>query len=103
MENVLLMTHFFLFVQNKPYTYHPVEVGLRYIESDAYAEVYGDEPVWTNYRRNFKGQFAPRRTRPHCIVSCIISIAADNSKEFQSVNPGAQRFCFAVGCVGLAC
>ncbi|OQR70621.1 28S ribosomal protein S18b [Tropilaelaps mercedesae] len=53
----------------KPYTYHPVEVGIRYMESAAYTEVYGNEPVWTNYRRNFKGQFKPFKARPSCLIN----------------------------------
>ncbi|XP_022662962.1 28S ribosomal protein S18b, mitochondrial-like [Varroa destructor] len=54
--------------RNKPYTFHPVEVSIRYMESPQYSEVYGNDPVWTNYRRNFKGQYAPPKTRRSCII-----------------------------------
>ncbi|GIY06727.1 uncharacterized protein CDAR_578331 [Caerostris darwini] len=37
------------------------EVSIRYMKSKAYKTTYGDEPVWVKYRRNFKGQFAPRK------------------------------------------
>ncbi|KAL8562424.1 hypothetical protein ACOMHN_066138 [Nucella lapillus] len=42
------------------------ETSIRYMESNAYSEAYGDKPVWFHYRRNFKGQFAPE-TRKTCI------------------------------------
>ncbi|XP_076068736.1 mitochondrial ribosomal protein S18B [Oratosquilla oratoria] len=45
----------------------PVETSMKYMESDAYAETYKGQPVWVNYRRNFKGSFAPRKTRKMCI------------------------------------
>lgn len=35
----------------------------------AYKTTYGTDPVWKRYRRNFKGAFAPRKTRKTCIVS----------------------------------
>ena len=38
-----------------------------YIFFPAYYEVYGNDPVWKPYRRNFAGQFAPE-TRKTCIV-----------------------------------
>ncbi|XP_039288392.1 28S ribosomal protein S18b, mitochondrial isoform X2 [Nilaparvata lugens] len=45
----------------------PVETSVRYMNSKAYQMTYGDEPVWVKYRRNFKGQFAPKETRKTCI------------------------------------
>lgn len=41
--------------------------------SKAYEETYGDNPVWKLYRRNFKGQTPPRKTRKTCIRGGIIS------------------------------
>ena len=38
----------------------------------AYKTTYGDNPVWTNYRRNFKGPIAPKLTRYSCVVSSIL-------------------------------
>lgn len=37
----------------------------------AYQTTYGEDPVWKHYRRNYKGQFPPRKTRKRCIVSYI--------------------------------
>ncbi|XP_013774554.1 uncharacterized protein LOC106459478 [Limulus polyphemus] len=51
----------------------PPETSKRYLKSKAYAETYGSEPVWTRYRRNFKGQYPPRKTRKTCIRSGKIS------------------------------
>ncbi|OXA63132.1 uncharacterized protein LOC110861806 [Folsomia candida] len=45
----------------------PVEVSIRYLKSPAYKTTYGDNLVWVLYRRNFKGQFAPKKTRKTCI------------------------------------
>ncbi|RXG54097.1 28S ribosomal protein S18b, mitochondrial [Armadillidium vulgare] len=45
-----------------------VETSMRYLESQAYKTTYGDEHVWVPYRRNFKGHFAPKKTRPTCII-----------------------------------
>lgn len=45
----------------------PVEISIKYLKSRAYKETYGDEPVWKIYRRNFKGQFPPYKTRKTCI------------------------------------
>ncbi|CAH1785293.1 unnamed protein product [Owenia fusiformis] len=41
--------------------------SIRYMESKAYAETYGDEPVWTRYRRNYSGGFPPKKPRTTCI------------------------------------
>ncbi|XP_074654795.1 small ribosomal subunit protein mS40-like [Tubulanus polymorphus] len=46
---------------------HSLETSQRYLASTAYSEVYGDEPVWTKYKRNFKGQYQPKKTRKQCI------------------------------------
>jgi hypothetical protein len=51
----------------------PVETSIRYLKSSAYATTYGDQPVWVPYRRNFKGPYAPRKTRKTCIRDGIIS------------------------------
>lgn len=51
----------------------PVETSLRYMKSAAYKTTYGDEPVWVKYRRNFKGQFIPKRTRETCIIKGMIA------------------------------
>ncbi|XP_017882199.1 28S ribosomal protein S18b, mitochondrial [Ceratina calcarata] len=50
----------------------PVEVSIRYLKSRAYRETYGDDPVWKIYRRNFKGQFPPKKTRKLCIRGGVI-------------------------------
>lgn len=49
-----------------------VQTSMRYMESEAYRDVYKDEPVWKPYRRNQKGQHVipPRKT---CIRSGVIS------------------------------
>uniref|UniRef100_A0A1E1X9E0 Small ribosomal subunit protein mS40 n=1 Tax=Amblyomma aureolatum TaxID=187763 RepID=A0A1E1X9E0_9ACAR len=52
---------------------HPPELSIQYLESKAYKETYGDYPVWTMYRRNFKGQFPPRKTRRNCIKQGMIA------------------------------
>ncbi|XP_012054636.1 PREDICTED: 28S ribosomal protein S18b, mitochondrial [Atta cephalotes] len=44
-----------------------VETSIKYMNSDAYKQTYGDDPVWKIYRRNFKGQIPPRKTRKTCI------------------------------------
>ncbi|KAB7506060.1 28S ribosomal protein S18b, mitochondrial [Armadillidium nasatum] len=49
-----------------------VETSMRYLESQAYKTTYGDDPVWVPYRRNFKGQFAPKKTRPTCIKEDVL-------------------------------
>ncbi|XP_033227233.1 28S ribosomal protein S18b, mitochondrial [Belonocnema kinseyi] len=51
----------------------PVETSIKYVESEAYKITYGEEPVWKLYRRNFKGQFAPRKTRKTCIRGGVVS------------------------------
>ncbi|GFS18029.1 28S ribosomal protein S18b, mitochondrial [Elysia marginata] len=43
-----------------------VETSIRYLDSKAFQQGYGDKPVWFHYRRNFKGQFPPK-TRKTCI------------------------------------
>ncbi|XP_068621091.1 small ribosomal subunit protein mS40 [Battus philenor] len=51
----------------------PVETSIRYLQSKAYKDTYGVNPVWTLYRRNHKGGFAPRKTRKSCVRGGIIS------------------------------
>ncbi|KAG5336480.1 RT18B protein, partial [Acromyrmex charruanus] len=50
-----------------------VETSIKYMNSDAYKQTYGDDPVWKKYRRNFKGQIPPRKTRKTCIRNGQIS------------------------------
>ncbi|XP_018337070.1 PREDICTED: 28S ribosomal protein S18b, mitochondrial isoform X2 [Trachymyrmex septentrionalis] len=50
-----------------------VETSIKYMNSDAYKQTYGDDPVWKMYRRNFKGQIPPRKTRKTCIRGGQIS------------------------------
>ena len=38
----------------------------------AYKNTYGTEPVWVPYRRNFKGQIPPYKTRTNCVVSIYL-------------------------------
>lgn len=45
-----------------------VETSIRYVNSISFKKAYGDDLIWTLYRRNHKGQFPPK-TRPTCIVS----------------------------------
>lgn len=49
-----------------------VETSIRYMQSSAYKETYGDHLVWHLYRRNHKGGRAPRKTRLKCIVKDVI-------------------------------
>jgi len=51
----------------------PLEVSVRYMQSSAYKQTYGDNHVWVLYRRNFKGQFAPKNTRKSCVRKGMIS------------------------------
>ncbi|XP_039764720.1 28S ribosomal protein S18b, mitochondrial [Pararge aegeria] len=51
----------------------PVENSIKYLNSKAYKETYGENPVWFLYRRNHRGGFAPRKTRRTCIRNGIIS------------------------------
>lgn len=50
-----------------------VETSIKYMNSDAYKETYGNDPVWKLYRRNHKGAFPPKKTRKTCIRSGVIS------------------------------
>lgn len=56
--------------------YTPLKVdwktSIEYMESKAYYDTYGDEPVWKPYRRNFPGHFTPE-TRKKCIRKGEIS------------------------------
>ncbi|XP_037269883.2 mitochondrial ribosomal protein S18B isoform X1 [Rhipicephalus microplus] len=60
-------------VNVKKVTIHPPEISIEYLESKAYRDTYGDDPVWTMYRRNFKGQFPPPKTRRTCIKKGMIA------------------------------
>ena len=51
----------------------PVETSIRYLQSKAYKQTYGENPVWFLYRRNHLGGFAPKRTRRTCVRNGIIS------------------------------
>lgn len=51
----------------------PVETSMRYLNSSAYKETYGDQLVWEQYRRNHKGAIPPRKTRKTCIRKGVIS------------------------------
>ncbi|XP_022226575.2 28S ribosomal protein S18b, mitochondrial [Drosophila obscura] len=51
----------------------PVETSIRYLKSAAYKQTYGEDYVWTQYRRNHKGMYAPRMTRKTCIRQGKIS------------------------------
>ncbi|KOB74692.1 Uncharacterized protein OBRU01_08034 [Operophtera brumata] len=51
----------------------PVETSMKYLQSKAYQQTYGDNPVWVLYRRNHKGGFAPRKTRRSCVRNGVIS------------------------------
>lgn len=51
----------------------PVETSIRYLNSNAYQQTYGEKAVWSSYRRNHKGGFAPRNTRKSCVRNGIIS------------------------------
>ncbi|XP_026737897.1 28S ribosomal protein S18b, mitochondrial [Trichoplusia ni] len=51
----------------------PVETSIRYMQSKAYQQTYGENTIWALYRRNHKGGFAPRKTRKSCVRNGIIS------------------------------
>lgn len=51
----------------------PVETSIRYLQSGAYQQTYGNNLVWEQYRRNHKGLFAPRKTRKTCIRQGLVS------------------------------
>lgn len=53
-------------LKGTPYKVVDAETSLRYVESDAYKETYGDEPVWKNYVRNRTRQRFPHYTRDFC-------------------------------------
>ncbi|XP_070532302.1 small ribosomal subunit protein mS40-like [Ptychodera flava] len=44
-----------------------IQTGIQYMRSEDYTEKYGKKPVWAGYRRNFKGQVPPMKTRKMCI------------------------------------
>ena len=43
------------------------EISIKDLESVAFKTTYGKDPIWTKYRRNFKGQRLPLKTRETCI------------------------------------
>ncbi|XP_033201070.1 mitochondrial ribosomal protein S18B [Bombus vancouverensis nearcticus] len=51
----------------------PVEISMKYLKSSAYKKTYGEYPVWKYYRRNFKAQIPPQKTRRTCIRGGVIS------------------------------
>ncbi|XP_076246575.1 mitochondrial ribosomal protein S18B [Calliopsis andreniformis] len=51
----------------------PVETSIRYLQSNEYKKTYGDYPVWKFYKRNFKGQYLPNKTRKLCIRNNVIA------------------------------
>ncbi|XP_011568996.2 28S ribosomal protein S18b, mitochondrial [Plutella xylostella] len=51
----------------------PLETSMKYMQSKAYNQTYGESPVWFLYRRNHKGGFAPRKTRKSCVRNGMIS------------------------------
>jgi small subunit ribosomal protein S18b len=53
-------------LRGTPYKVTDIETSLRYMESDAYKTVYGNEPVWKNYVRNRTKQRFPHYTRDFC-------------------------------------
>nr|XP_033325979.1 28S ribosomal protein S18b, mitochondrial-like isoform X2 [Megalopta genalis] len=54
----------------------PVETSIEYLQSKAYKQTYQNFPVWKFYKRNFKGQFPPRKTRRTCIRNSVISTSS---------------------------
>ncbi|CAG2122557.1 unnamed protein product, partial [Medioppia subpectinata] len=46
--------------------------SIQYVKSTAFAETYAHYKVWQLYRRNFKGQFSPFRSRDNCIIDNYI-------------------------------
>lgn len=55
----------------KPRHIDPID-SVRYLESEAYRDVYKDEPVWVPYRKNTKGNLYPP-IRTTCIRSGVIT------------------------------
>lgn len=45
----------------------PVDISLKYMESAAYQETYGDAKVWELYRRNYAKGRTYKPTRKNCI------------------------------------
>ncbi|XP_076632529.1 mitochondrial ribosomal protein S18B [Colletes latitarsis] len=70
----------------------PVETSIRYMQSDAYKQTYGNDPVWKLYRRNHKGPIPPQKTRKTCIRKSVITtgnpcpICRDEYLVIDSVN-----------------
>ncbi|KAF7260796.1 hypothetical protein EG68_01824 [Paragonimus skrjabini miyazakii] len=64
-EKVTLRKNYY----GKPYNPVDLATSLDYINSEVYESTYRGKPVWFYYRRNFKGHFAPPKTRPNCVMS----------------------------------
>ncbi|KAA3678859.1 small subunit ribosomal protein S18b, mitochondrial [Paragonimus westermani] len=56
----------------KPYNPVDLATSLDYVNSEVYESTYRGKPVWFYYRRNFKGHFAPPKTRPNCVMSKLL-------------------------------
>ncbi|XP_033732807.1 28S ribosomal protein S18b, mitochondrial-like [Pecten maximus] len=54
------------------YNVADAEISKQYLQSKAYRDTYGDDPVWKHYRRNFRGHIAPE-TRITCVRKNVIS------------------------------
>jgi len=44
------------------------EQSIRYLKSTAFKETYAHHKVWQLFRRNFKGQYSPYKSRSTCII-----------------------------------
>ncbi|KAF5400997.1 28S ribosomal protein S18b mitochondrial [Paragonimus heterotremus] len=64
-ETVTLRKNYY----GKPYNPVDLATSLDYVNSEVYESTYRGKPVWFYYRRNFKGHFAPPKTRPNCVMS----------------------------------
>lgn len=49
-----------------------VETSIRYLQSQAFKDGYGEEPVWFHYRRNHLGPVPPEKTRKMCIRNDVV-------------------------------
>lgn len=53
-----------------------VETSIDYLHSPAFQSTYGGKKVWELYRRVYKGQFAPFKTRKTCIRGNVIAVGS---------------------------
>ncbi|KAI0983226.1 hypothetical protein GJ496_003623 [Pomphorhynchus laevis] len=58
-------------LKHTPFRFHSLATSLRYMESESYRKSYGDDPVWINYVRNFKGPIVPNSTRKSCVTKNV--------------------------------